>query len=243
MQIHPHARWLLILGALVVAFFAHLSSLMPCFLLVAITYMLLGQGRSLLSFGVMVGPFVLVAGALWMFVYTDFTQMNFAAASKRLLLTDTNFTALLRTLTGTSVIYLALISIPDGEIYPVLRRMGAPRSAAFVFASGFAFISAVSEAFDRAVVALQAQGLLAPSLRSKVIGIGKVLSLTWLSGLSVTASRAEIKWAGNQFVDELDQRASAISINFRDTIIAALSAIGLVLIVLSLSNTRDLTAI
>jgi hypothetical protein len=225
MRIHPVARWLLIGGALAIASAAPLHSLLPCLSIIIITYVLLGEGRSLATYVVMVAPFVLVAAALWIFVYTDLTRIDLAVATEKLLLPDSNFAALVRTLTGTSLLYLALTAVPDGEIYPVLRRMGLPQTVAFVFASGFALISTVRDSFEHAILALRAQGILTASFSSGFCNLGRIVSLTWLTGLSITASRAETKWAGNQFIEQLEQRVSMTSSSWWDSTISTLSVL------------------
>jgi len=230
MRIHPHARTLLIVAGLATAFGIARERMVVCFALLAATYLFLGCSRMFVRYLTLIAPFMMTAAALWIFVYYG-AGVDLRAATYKLLEPRSSFLALARTMLGTSVIFLALRAVPDGEIYSVLRRMGLPRNAALVFASGNALITTIGDALERSLVALRAQGMMRASTRSRVLNIGRALSLTWLTGLTVTALRAEVKWDGNGFFKHLESRPMPVSIATRDTAIATIAAIGMLVLV------------
>ena len=189
MRMHPHARTLLIVAALAVAFGSVQEWMVLCCAMVAATYLCLGCSRLLARYLMLIMPFMASAAALWIFVYYG-AGVDLMGAIRKLLAPRSSFLALARTMLGTSIIFLALRAVPDGEMYPVLRRMGLPRNAALVFASGSAMITTIRDALERSFVALRAQGMMRASARSRVANIDRALGLTWLTGLTVTAVRA-----------------------------------------------------
>jgi hypothetical protein len=223
MRIHPLVRLLLIAAGLTIVFGLDRAAMWPCAGAVIAAYLLLGRIRMLLRFALLVSPFVLTAGALWVFVYYGH-ETNLRRAVERLHEPGSSFVALLRTMLGTSLIFLSLRAVPDGELYFVLRRMGAPRTAALLFASGSGLVGTVREAVERSLVALRAHGLMRASIGSRLRNIGRAVGLTWVSGLTVTALRAEVKWDGNGFLQQLDTGSTPVSVAPLDTIVAAFTA-------------------
>jgi hypothetical protein len=197
-------RWLLIAGALLVGIFASPAALAVCALTIALAYILLGLGARLISFLLLVAPILIASAALWILVLADgYDTATLGRAAARLFVEDANFIALLRALTATSLVLIAIGAVRDGETYAVMRAMAVPKSAAFVFASGATLVESVREAIERSVVALRAQGLMRPTFASRVANLGRVVGLTWLSGLNLIAGRAETKWSSNGFIDQL----------------------------------------
>ncbi|HEX8901767.1 hypothetical protein [Vitreimonas sp.] len=224
MRMHAAVRWLLIIGALLVGFFASPTALAVCAFIVALAYMLLGLGGRLSSFLMLVSPIVLASAALWIFVLTDgFDAPSIGRAATRLLDGDTNFIALLRALTATSLILIAIGAIRDGETYAVMRAMALPKPAAFVFASGAALVESVREAVERSIVALRAQGLMKPTFASRSANLGRVVGLTWLAGLNLIAGRAETKWSGNRFIDRLQSESMKPATAVWDSLVGLLT--------------------
>jgi hypothetical protein len=237
MRIHPFVRMLLIGTGLAVALRLDGAAIAPCAITIAATYLLLGRAKMLAHFAILVSPFLVTAAALWIFVYHS-TEVNLQRAIAMLFEPGSRFLVLVRTMLGTAVIFLALRAVPDGELYFVLRRMGLPRTAALLFASGNGLVGTVREAVERSLVALRAHGVMRTTIASRVANIGRALGLTWISGLTITAVRAEVKWSGNGFLRQLEAESSPVSVTRSETLVAASGAVAMLLLILLPSQTR-----
>lgn len=232
MRIHPAVRWLLVSAALLVSVAATPPVLAACAMIIASCFVFLRLGGRLLKFVVLVLPIIAVSAALWVFVLADtFTAESLLRAGKQLVEPGSNFMSLLRAVTSASLIVIALGAVPDGATYAVLRSMALPQTVAFVFASGASLVESVQEAAERSVVALRAQGLMRPTFGSKVANLGRVVGLTWLSGLSLIAHRAETKWSGNGFVDILQRGTRPPATSVWDTAVSVVTIAAIVFVV------------
>jgi len=185
-------------------------------------------------------PFVAVSAALWIYVLVNFRSPDFVKAAHELIDPESRFFLLLKMFVSTSVIVLALGSVPDGEFYVVLRKMGLPNSAALVFASGLALALTVRDAFERSSVALRAQGILGSTFRSKIAALNKLIALTWVSTLSTSIGRAEVKWSGNRFLTTLREGAiSKPTIGLWDTAVSLVLAVSLMSLALNYWTYED----
>jgi hypothetical protein len=242
MRAHPISRLLLIVAAAAEALAQGRETIALAFAVTLVGYLLLFQWRLLRQYILAVIPFVAASAALWVFVLVNFSSPDFVKAAQELVDPGSRFFLLLKMLASTSVIVLALGSVPDGEFDAVLRRMGFPKSVSLIFASGLALALTVRDAFDRSVIALRAQGLLGPSIWSKIAALGRLIALTWISTLSTSIGRAETKWSGNRFLTTIhDGTYGAPSVTVWDTFIVSLISAGIISAALQLWTLDDVT--
>jgi hypothetical protein len=234
MRAHPLARLVLIAGAGAVALTRGGESLALAATAIAVGYLMLLQPGLMLRYVATVAPFVAVSAALWAYVLIDIRSPDLVGVAHELVDPGSRFFLLLKMFVSTAVIVLALGSVPDGEFYPVLRGMGLPNSVALVFASGLALALTVRDSFERSSVALRAQGILGPTFRSKLAALNKLVALTWVSTLSTSIGRAEVKWSGNRFLTALREGAvGAPTARLWDTTVCLLLTVGLVSLALN----------
>lgn len=231
MQAHPFGRLFLAIAALCASLNSGRVALAATAACAILGFFLLRQQRLLVRYIVLVSPFVFTSAVLWTLVLFDFGRPDPSATLTAIFDSSSRFVLLVRMLVTTSAIVLAFGTVPDGEFDMVLRKLGLPQGLAIIFASGLSLATTVRESFERSVVALRAQGLLGPSLGSKVRSLGKLIGLTWVSTLSTSLGRAESKWNGNAFLGAMRAHGTdVLSISRADTIIAAIIAGALVIV-------------
>jgi hypothetical protein len=203
--------------------FIHLSFSLP---IIFGTYLLTGKARLLITYMKMVSPVLSVSAIIWFGVYLDFQAPDVGGAWLRIFDPNSNFFNLARTVEFTSVIFLILRGVPDGELLPTLRRMGAPHFLATVFANAEAQVSTITDSVLQSYTALRAQGIMTPSRWSALKNLGIIISVTWTASLNIADARRETKWVHNGFychqASNLEQ--VAVSTNRRETAVAIVAA-------------------
>lgn len=230
MQAHPYARVLLIISA-ILAFWCPGGMLWMAAAIVVSAYVLTGQAGRLLRYLAAISPFICVAAVLWTFVHLQFERPDVVGALGLVFSPESNFLSFIRLAIISGALGLAIGSVPDGQLYGVLIRMGVPYSGALVLASGYAMVHTMGNAFERSHVALRAQGIVAPTMRSRLLGLGRMLSLTWVLGLSTMLTRSENKWIANGFLARIRHSGlPPVAIRPRDTAVVTAAAVALVFV-------------
>lgn len=240
---HPICRLLLVLAGGTVFLAQNYSTIGQAAAVVGLTYVLLGRGKLLINYAVLILPFLALSALVWLFIYFEPSSPMSAEPLWRILAAESNFTLFVRLAIVTSCVFLAARTIPDGETYGTLVRSGLTNSAAQTAAVSLALVGSTTESLERAYVALRAQGVIGPSRTSVFLHLGTVVALTWLASLSNVIQRAEIKWVGNGFYDSQRQflRQAPVTIFFADTGISLLSVVALVAVDLFQYNLLDLS--
>lgn len=190
-------------SAIALVVFADRGALVLSAVVIASGFLLSGQIQRGLTMAATVAPFVLVAIGLWLWVNGQGLSV---VALGRLLEPGAPFLRLMRAIAGSFALVLALGTVPDGEARTFLRQLGAPRSAAFVMASGLALHGTIGAALGRSLTALRAQGVVRPGRLGFLAALGPIVAQTWLSALSMVVSRSEVKWYGSGFAEAPEPR-------------------------------------
>jgi hypothetical protein len=171
-----------------------------CVVAIAAGYLAVGQGRVLARYSPVLLMVVGGSALLWILVRWDFTIGGFSDAVRHALGPHTSFALLARMAVASSLLVLALGSVPDGRHLEMARAQGLPPAAAATYASALALIPLVSLSVERSLVCLRAHGLVSDSRFSALRNLPYILSLTWTSCLDLALARAEVKWVGNGFL-------------------------------------------
>jgi hypothetical protein len=201
MRAHPASRASVAVAGLAAAYCADGPQVALCAAFIAIGFLAGGEARTALRLAAILAPLFIVSAILWSIVLAR--QGELLASPLALIVPGSRFLTMSRALVGSSAMILGFATAPDGELYLVFRQLGVPRNAAATVTTGATLAAAISDSFGRAHAALRAQGIVGTGALSSLIRLSDVLSVTWVSGLNNTISRAECKWAGNQFLDNL----------------------------------------
>jgi len=224
---HPFARLALAVSSSALFFkhdLIHLALSLP---IIFGAYLFTGKARLLLMCMKMVAPVLVISAIVWFVVYLDFRTLDFGGAWLRTFDRTSHFVELARTVEFTSVIFLLLRGIPDGEILPTLRRMGATHFLATVFANAEAQVSTISDSALQSYTALRAQGIMSPTWLSKCKNLGRIIAVTWTASLNVADARRETKWRRNGFYSHqtANLERAAVSTNRWETSVALVAAL------------------
>jgi hypothetical protein len=167
---------------------------------ISITYFAVGERELLFQYGRPILLLVAMSAALWTFVYIDLSRPDLAAATGRLLDSSAPFGLLVRAVAGTSIIVLALGSVPDGGDLALARSIGLGTSGATLYAGSRASISLVQQSFGRSLVALRAHGVIGTGRLGWLFRLPLLLQVTWTSCLHLLVGRAQLKWEKNGFL-------------------------------------------
>ncbi len=223
---HPFARLALAVSSAALFFrhdLIHLALSLP---IIFGTYLLTGKARLLLVYMKMVALLLGFSAIAWFVVYLDLGAPDFGGAWLRTFDRTSYFLNAARSVEFTSVIFLLLRGIPDGEFLPTLRHMGAPHFLAMVFANAEAQVSTTQDSALQAYTALRAQGIISPSRPSAFRNLRLIIAVTWTASLNVADARRETKWRRNGFYSHqtANLERAAVSINRWETSVALLAA-------------------